>query len=179
VPYERIHAFDLRVAFDLGHDAYLALMERAHEPGFLRRLPVTPGCAECLRSWKREGHEVVVVTGRPASCHGPSREWLQQEGLDFLPVLYVDKYQRAYAQTAGAPCALTPEELARERFDLAVEDSPVALDRLLDRPVCEVVVFDRPWNRHYTHPRRKPNRCADWPALGRMVQSTGAKPTGR
>jgi hypothetical protein len=179
VPYERIHAFDLRVAFDLGDGDYLALMDRAHEPGFLRGLTVTPGCADCLRAWKRQGHEVVVVTGRPASCHPSSREWLLREGLDFLPVLYADKYQRAYAPSAGDPCVLTLEELARERFDLAIEDSPVALDRLLDRPACEVVVFDRPWNRRYSHPRRTPGRCADWSALDRIVQSMGGRPAGR
>ena len=176
VPYARIHAFDLRVAFDLDPDQYLAMMERAHEPDFLLALPVTPGCVDILRVWARDGHEIVVVTGRPSACHATSREWLRREGLDPLPVLYVDKYQRAYAQSPGSPRALSQDELGRERFDMAIEDSPVALDLLLARPVCEVVVFDRPWNRHYTHPSRTPSRCADWFALDRIWRACVADP---
>ena len=41
VPFEKIHAFDLRVAFDLHLEQYLALMERAHEPDFLRAVKGT------------------------------------------------------------------------------------------------------------------------------------------
>ena len=169
VPYPRIHAFDLHVAFDLDHRQHQALLDRAHEPGFLLGLRATPGAIAGLKAWLRAGHEVVVVTGRPAATYRDTSAWLARRGLVSLPVLYVDKYGRNHVSPPDAPPALSPEDLRREHFDVAVDDSPTALDALLARRTVRIIVFDRPWNRSYApaHPRFL--RCRDWPSLSRAV----------
>lgn len=169
VPYPSIHAFDLHLAFNLDHPQYLELMERAHQPEFLMNLAPTPGAAASLRRWRREGHDVSIVTGRPSACHVPTEQWLAREGLDWVRVLYVDKYNRAHIVPPGAPRTLTAVELRGERFDVAIDDSPAALDALLSYHPCPAIVFDRPWNGTYTHVRGKPLRCRTWADVRRVV----------
>ena len=170
VPYRRIHAFDLGVAFDLDHRQHQALLDRAHEPDFLLGLRATPGATMGLKAWLRAGHEVVVVTGRPAATHRSTSAWLAHRGLVNLPVLYVDKYGRNHVSPPDAPPALSPEDLRREHFDVAIDDSPTALDALLARRTARIIVFDRPWNRSYSPPHPRFLRCNDWPTLSRAVQ---------
>ena len=169
VPYERIHAFDLQIAFDLDRRQYDVLMDAAHQPAFLLSLAPTPGGADGLRAWLADGHEVIVVTGRPASACAPSLAWLAQQGLSHVPMLHVDKYNRHHGLTPGAPPTLTLAELHREHFDVAVDDAPRALDALLSRPAPgSTIVFDRPWNRGYAAAGLV--RCADWDALTGIVR---------
>jgi len=168
VPYDLIRAFDLQVAFDLDRRQYDALMAAAHLPDFLRTLAPTPGGVEGLRAWLRDGHDVVVVTGRPAAAHASSRAWLAQHGLDAIPLLHVDKYNRHTSSAPDAPPTLTLADLRREHFDVAIDDAPRALDALLARPTGKTIVFDRPWNREYSAVCL--TRCANWQELTSTVR---------
>ena len=170
VPFERIRDFDLRKAFALERAQYEALMARAHEPGFLLAFPAMPGGVDCLRAWQGRGHEVVIVTGRPSSTHGASRAWLQRHGLAALPVLYVDKYNRNHDTPPDAPPMLPFDALRREPFDVAIDDSPVALDALRARPAGRTLVFDRPWNRAYDCSGARTTRCRGWDEVAKAVR---------
>ena len=176
VPYARIHAFDLQVSFDLDARQIEALMERAHERPFLLALAPTPGGADCLREWTRAGHEVVVVTGRPAACHAATAAWLAAQGLGTLPVLYVDKYNRRHAPAPDAPRMRSLDELRRERFDLAIDDSPVALDVLRARRHGRTVVFDRPWNCAYATDAPHLLRCRTWTEVAGVASGPAKEP---
>ena len=162
VPFEQIRAFDLQVSFNLDATQYEALMHAAHESAFLLGLPALPGCVEGLQAWQRQGHEVVVVTGRPSATHQISHGWLQQQGLASLPVLHVDKYNRPHAVPPGAPPTLSLATMLREHFDVVIDDSPVVLDALQTRPAGRTIVFDRPWNRTYDCPAPRVTRCRGW-----------------
>jgi hypothetical protein len=171
VPYARIHAFDLQVSFDLDDSQLATLMAQAHEPDFLLSLAPTNGGCDCLLAWMRAGHDVVIVTGRPTASHAPTRAWLARNRLGDVPVLYVDKYGRHHDAPPDAPKALSLETLRREHhFDLAIDDSPVALDALRLRAEGRTVVFDRPWNRNYTPEDSRLVRCLDWSSLDRLVR---------
>jgi hypothetical protein len=162
VPFEQIHTFDLRTAFRLDHRQYEALMDRAHAPAFLLPLPPVAGCVTGLQAWLRQGHEVVVVTGRPSTTHRVSRDWLCMHGLASLPVLYVDKYSRNHPAPPDAPPFLSLAALLQEPFDVVIDDSPVVLDALQTRPAGCTVVFDRPWNRTYVCHAPRVTRCRGW-----------------
>jgi len=168
VPFEQIHAFDLQVVFNLDRAQYLALMDRAHAPDFLLALPAMPGCMACLQAWISQGHEIVVVTGRPSSTHRVSRDWLGCQGISSLPVLYVDKYNRNHPVSADAPPFLPLAALLCQHFDLAIDDSPVVLDVLQTRPAGHTVVFDRPWNRTYDCLGERVTRCYGWQEVAAM-----------
>ena len=170
VPFEQVHAFDLQVVFDLNREQYLALMDRAHAPDFLLALPVMPGSVACLQAWLHKGHEVVVVTGRPSSTHRVSRDWLHHQGVAALPVIYVDKYNRKHHVPADAPPFLPVAELLRQHFDVAIDDSPVALDALQTRPAGRTIVFDRPWNRSYDCSGPRITRCCGWQEVAASIQ---------
>ncbi len=152
VPYEAISVFDLQQAFALSAAEIDDLMERAHRTEFLTLLDPAPGGLEAVRVLEALGHDLAIVTGRPASSHDGSRGWLRKHGLAHLDIVYVDKYGRAPAHPpTGFPQTLNLAEFATLHFDVAIDDSPIALDLLAHRQNCTVIVYDRPWNRLYAH----------------------------
>ena len=169
VPYEEIHWFDLRRSLGLNETQYQHLMARAHENGAMMKYPPAPGAIETLVEWQRQGLDVMIVTGRPASTRDVSHAWLAHYGLERVPVTFVDKYQREPPASPGVPRALTIDELGALAFDVAVEDAPIALDLLAANPAIRVFVFDRPWNRDYAPACGRVERAADWAALAAAV----------
>ncbi|MDX9868536.1 MAG: 2-dehydropantoate 2-reductase [Kiritimatiellia bacterium] len=169
VPYEAITGFDLQQAFGLTDPEIALLMERAHQPAFLEALPPAPGGLRGVRELETRGHDLMIVTGRPAASHGGSCGWLRKHGLAHLALLYVDKYGRAPGEPMpGAPRTLSREEFAGLPFDVAIDDSPAALDLLAPRRDCTVIVYDRPWNRHYAH-RPNMRRTGSWREIVSLI----------
>ena len=160
VPYEAISGFDLQQA----------LMEHAHRDDFLAGLTPTPGGVEGVRALESRGHELVIVTGRPAVSHPGSCGWLRKHGLAHLGLMHVDKYGRADTRrTEGdVPQTLDRDAFAAQRFDVAIDDSPIALDLLAPRRDCLVIVYDRPWNRRYA---QTPNmrRSDSWTEIVELI----------
>lgn len=170
VPYESIRAFNLREAFGLDETRYLRLMRAAHETERLLALEPTPGAVATLAGWAADGHTVEIVTGRPYATHAASARWLRHHGLDGIPLVHVDKYNRELAPEADDwSRALTRDEFATRRYDLAVEDAPVALEQLAAMPPCRVIIFDRPWNRGVPLLTAHFTRCHDWVAVEQVV----------
>jgi uncharacterized HAD superfamily protein len=166
VPYEAIAMFDLREAFALSDAELAALMERAHRTEALTGLAPTPGGIEAVRALEGRGHELTIVTGRPASSQAGSFGWLRKHGLARLPLLHVDKYGRA----ARAPGTLDLAAFEALRFDVAIDDSPMALDLLAPRRDCRVIVYDRPWNRRYTHAANM-RRAGSWTEIVQWIEN--------
>jgi len=162
VPYEEITVFNLQHAFSLSGDEIEQLMDLAHEVEFLAALEPTPGAIEGLRELRERGHEVVIVTGRPSYCHAGAVSWLARYGLENLEVIYVDKYGRApKILPQGAPPMLSLDQFYELSFDVAIDDSPTALDLLTELKECQVVIYSRPWNLSY-QPSSAMTRCNSW-----------------
>jgi len=169
VPYEAISGFDLQQAFSLSDAQIAELMDHAHRTDFLTALTPAPGGIEGVRALETEGHDLAIVTGRPSDSHAGSLGWLQRFGLTHLALIYVDKYGRATATPPpDAPPTLDRAAFARLHFDVAIDDSPTALDLLAPRRDCTVIVYDRPWNRRYAH---APNmrRTRTWPEIVDLI----------
>lgn len=150
VPYEAISVFNLKEAFALSDAEIEALMEQAHDTDFLSQLTPAPGGLEAVRALEARGHELAIVTGRPASSHDGSRAWLCKHGLAHLDIIYFDKYGRAPERPPdGAPPTLSRADFEKLHFDVAIDDAPTALDLLAHRANCTVIVYNRPWNRQY------------------------------
>jgi 5'' nucleotidase, deoxy (Pyrimidine), cytosolic type C protein (NT5C). len=155
VAYQEIITFDLQEAFSLSDRELEELMSHAHNDDYLATLPATVGSVEAIRGWIADGHEVVVVTGRPPSCHRGSKAWLDSYGLSELPLIHLDKYGRTKPSPAvgGLPANYSPADLVGMGFDVAIDDSPTALDLLAKKlPGVEIMVFNRPWNQTYRPP---------------------------
>jgi hypothetical protein len=171
VPYEAISVFNLQEAFSLSDAQLEDLMEHAHDAGFLEGLAPAPGGLEGVRALEARGHELAIVTGRPASSHDGSLAWLRKHGLSHLNILYVDKYGRAPNQPpAGEPRTLSRDDFGKLHFDVAIDDAPTALDLLAKRPDCTVIVYNRPWNRRYAAPPAM-RRTDSWPEIVSLIGS--------
>ena len=168
VPYEQMHEFELNKSFNLDAEQYRQLMLRGHEPEMLLSYDATPGAAETINEWISRGHEVSVITGRPAGVYEPSRIWLDAHGLRKARLYCLNKYGTDYLFESSHR-SLELEDYYRMKFDFAVEDSPKAFRFFGHLPELRVLVFDRPWNRDCVLPNPNYQRCADWESIRRIV----------
>ncbi len=167
VAYEDVFQFDLQEVFGLTDAEMTRFMMVSHEPDSLLAHPVTPGAPEGLRALRAAGHEVEIVTGRPASAHRPTEAWLARVGLADFPVIYVDKYGRdaCYPHRPEDPPTLPLAELLTRRYDVVIDDSPKVLEHLAAAwPQTRILVFSRPWNRNYLLTDNM-SRVADWKSV--------------
>lgn len=172
VSYENVFAFDLRISFSLDDSQIAYLMDYAHSPDALDAYPETFGATSTIASWIRDGGDVTFVTGRPASTHNGTRNWLKARGLDSLPVLHVDKFGRDLGGMFN-PCdyVVSLDDFLKMHFDFAVEDSPIGLGHLAKIDNCRVAVFDRPWNAQTKMPSSLFRRCSNWSEVDLLLRS--------
>ncbi|WP_026507298.1 5' nucleotidase, NT5C type [Butyrivibrio sp. MC2013] len=169
VPYEDVRFFDLQKSFSLSDEEYIQLMEEGHRPEVLLSYEETPGACDTIRDWLCKGHEVNVITGRPYSAYDASRKWLDEHGLSGVKLFCLNKYGRDSFYQAGEH-NLELEDFYRMHFDIAVEDSPMALPYLEHFPGVKVMVVDRPWNRGCDFPSSNYIRCMDWDVIRECVR---------
>ncbi len=168
VPYERISYFDLQKSFALTDDQFDYMMTEGHRPGVLLSYKETPGASRTLNSWLDRGYGISVITGRPSSVYEPSREWLDQHGLERVRLYSLNKYGRdSFIKNCGY--SLEIEDYYKMRFDYAIEDSPTAFSFFDHLPKLQVMVFDRPWNHGCNLPGKNYRRCPDWEAISKLV----------
>lgn len=162
VPYGEISEFDLEKSFSLSRGDYLLLMERAHSDEEVLGYAPAPFAVETLKKWLGEGHEIEIVTGRPAATRRATKEWLAKKGLGEIETVHLDKFGRdAYFPHEGER-ALTLEEFFPRKYDFAVEDSPGAFGFLAAMEIPLVAVYSRPWNASAPLPPGPFRRCRDW-----------------
>lgn len=167
VPYEDVRFFNLQQSFGLTDGQYAQIMTEGHLPEALLALEETPGASEVVSGWMDRGHEVSVVTGRPAAAYEPSREWLDRHHLERAGLFCLNKYGRD-SFIRGSSFNLEMEDFFRMKFEFAVEDSPMAFQHLAHLPELPVMVFDRPWNRDCVFPGSSYQRCGNWAEIDRV-----------
>ena len=167
VPYNQVHFFNLQKSFGLTDTQYDELMIAGHLPENLLAYEETPGASETINKWLDDGHEVSIITGRPFESYESSRSWLDNHGLERVPVVCVDKYGRENFNKDFS-YGMTLEELYQLTFDFAVEDSPAAFEHVMHFENCNVAVFDRPWNNKFELPNDRFTRCRNWKEIDNL-----------
>ncbi len=164
--FEDIHFFNLEKSFHLNQEEYDRLMGLIHDPATLRMMEPMPGVLDVLETWACRGVQIAVVTGRPPETKAVCHEWLEQRGLPYDRILFVDKYGRTPAHILGVEVIL-PQDLAEMGFSMAVEDAPAMIEFLIDQTDIPIAVLDRPWNRRLDLSRANGEavRCKDWSAV--------------
>ena len=168
IAYDEVSSFNLQQTFSLSDDEMRRFMDAAHSYENLTAYAPTPGAVEGLKALVAAGHEVEIVTGRPATTHRGTRAWLDAAGLGDFPVTYVDKYGRPPVPDPDAPKTVPLADLLKRHYDVAIDDSPVVLPALARWTDTRIVVFDRPWNRAFA---LMPNmtRVRDWREMGKLL----------
>ena len=169
VPYEEIRFFNLQDSFELNDEDYAKMMIEAHRPEILLSYEEAPGASKVLNEWIDEGHEVFIITGRPADSYEPSRKWLDEHGLERVKLYCLNKYGREFF-IRNSDFNLELEDYYKMEFDYAIEDSPMAFKFFDHLPDLKVMVYDRPWNRECELPGKKYSRCADWEEIRKQVR---------
>jgi uncharacterized HAD superfamily protein len=165
VRFDEISSFDLGVSFGLTDREHEEFMRLAHEPKVLSALRPIDGAVQGLEQFMAMGYRIAVVTGRPSTSAEVSRAWLDDHGVPYHQLTFVDKYGRG-SRNDGYANAITLGELGRMSFCFAVEDSAETTAFLTESMALPVALFERPWNRahRFSSPRarRLVARCADW-----------------
>lgn len=161
VPYEQVKFFNLQQSFGLTDEEYEQLMLEGHRPEILLGYEETPGASTVINELLDKGHEVMIITGRPASAYEPSRQWLDQHGLERVKLFCLNKYGRdSFIKNSEFNMEL--EDYYKIKFDYAIEDSPMAFKFFDHLPELKVMVFDRPWNHEHELPGDNFTRCTSW-----------------
>ena len=168
VPYENVRFFNLQKSFELNEEEYEKLMIEGHREEVLLSYEETPGASKTLNEWIDQGHEVSVVTGRPFSAYDSSRKWLDAHGLERVKLFSLDKYGRDNF-IKNSEFNLKLEDYYKMKFDVAVEDSPMAFKFFNHLPELKVMVFNRPWNEDVELPGENFTRCMDWNQIRTLV----------
>lgn len=169
LPYSQVQFFNLQKAFDLNDAQYEELLRTGHFPEHLLAYEETPDAAKTINKWMDQGHEVTIITGRPFDAYEPSRTWLDEHGLERVPMFCVDKYGRE-SFNQGCTYSMTLKQLYQLHFDFAIEDSPAAFTHVAHFENCRVAVFDRPWNQQAEFPDDRFVRCMNWSEIDRLFQ---------
>ena len=168
VPYEEVRFFSLKDSFMLNDEEYEQLMIEGHRPEVLLSYNETPGASRVLNEWIDRGYEVSVITGRPFSAYDPSRQWLNEHGLERVKMFCLNKYGRD-SFIKNSDFNLELDDYYRMKFDYAVEDSPMAFKFFEHLPELKVLVFDRPWNREAELPGDNYSRVYDWDRIREII----------
>ncbi|MBO4457039.1 MAG: 2-dehydropantoate 2-reductase [Butyrivibrio sp.] len=168
VPYEKVHFFNLQQSFELTDDEYEKLMLEGHRTKELLAYDETPGASEVLNELIDKGHEVFVITGRPASSYDASRRWLDEHGLERATLFCLNKYGRD-SFIKNSDFNLELDDYYKMSFDYAIEDSPMAFKFFDHLPELKVLVVDRPWNRECELPGENYTRCSDWKTIREKI----------
>ena len=168
VPYEEVRFFSLKDSFMLNDEEYEQLMIEGHRPEVLLSYDETPGASRVLNEWIDRGYEVSVITGRPFSAYDPSRQWLNEHGLERVKMFCLNKYGRD-SFIKNSDFNLELDDYYRMKFDYAVEDSPMAFKFFEHLPELKVLVFDRPWNREAELPGDNYSRVYDWDRIREII----------
>ena len=168
VPYEEVRFFNLKDSFMLNDEEYEQLMIEGHRPEVLLSYDETPGASRVLNEWIDRGYEVSVITGRPFSAYDPSRQWLDEHGLERVKMFCLNKYGRD-SFIKNSDFNLELDDYYRMKFDYAVEDSPMAFKFFEHLPELKVLVFDRPWNREAELPGDNYSRVYDWDRIREII----------
>lgn len=169
LPYSEVQFFNLKKSFNLNDEQYDELMKAGHIPENLLAYAETPGASKTINKWIDAGAEVYVITGRPFDAYEPSRRWLDEHGLDRVPLKCVDKYGRENFNE-GCTYSMTLNELYDMTFDLAIEDSPAAFEHVMHFENCKIAVFDRPWNKSAILPDERFVRCDSWDSIDKLME---------
>ena len=173
LPYAQVQFFNLQKSFDLDDKQYYELLKEGHTRENLLAYEETEGAAKTINKWVDAGHEVSIITGRPFDAYEPSREWLDNHGLNRVELFCVDKYGR---ESFNQDCSysMTLKELYSLTFDFAIEDSPAAFEHVMKFEGCRIAIVDRPWNADVAFPDDRFIRCRNWKEIDRAFEEKAA-----
>lgn len=170
LPYAQVQFFNLKKAFDINDEQYDVLMKAGHLPENLLAYEETKGASETINKWVDAGHDISIITGRPFDSYEPSRKWLDDHGLNRVPLFCVDKYGREIFNQ-NVSYSMTLKDLYDLTFDFAIEDSPAAFEHVLHFDNCKIAVFNRPWNQQVELPNDDFVRCNNWDDIDKLFMS--------
>jgi len=158
--FDNITDFNLQKSFDLTDQQFTDLISLIHDVQIIYDMTPIEGALDSVRQLKDKGYEIAIMTGRPPSTKDASIKWLNDYQVPYDSLAFVDKYARFDCDQYGHD-GMTLEELTKQKFSFAIEDSATMATFLSTEMNLPVFLHDRPWNRHL-ETNSLIMRCMDW-----------------
>jgi uncharacterized HAD superfamily protein len=146
VSVEEICTYDITECLELDEKTADNVWRQILESDSLFHAPPIEGAVTGLSSLS--GHEIWIVTGRPASLDELTERWLSERNI---------RYDRIVFDRTMDKMLVGPE------FDVFVEDFLEGA-RVIAATGVLTLLFDQPWNRSDALPENC-KRVRDWPAI--------------
>jgi FMN phosphatase YigB (HAD superfamily) len=129
------------------------LVEETHKDVNVLAAEPYPGAVEAIRSWKEQGHFILIASHRHNRARGATTQWLERIGLPY------DELYCAFDKVGHC---------IQERIDLLIDDSPKTLARALDAGIT-AATLQHPWNREVCE-TEDILAARDWPELAAKLE---------
>lgn len=150
VSVEEINTYDITECLELDTSTADSVWKQILNSNSLLHAPPIEGAIEGLSAIS--GHEIWIVTGRPASLDKLTERWLRERNI---------RYDRIIFDRAMDKMLVGPE------FDVFVEDFLEGARVIAESGVL-TLLFDQPWNRSDSLPENC-QRVFDWDTIVKRV----------
>lgn len=150
VSSEDINTYDISECFNLDDKAAEYFWQQALGTDLLMRAPPVEGAPEGLAAL--DGHDIWIVTGRPALLQGLTEEWLLRNKI---------RYDHLVFDRTMNKMLVGPD------FDVFVEDFLEGALVIAEAGVF-TLLFNQPWNQSPALPENC-RRVYDWPTIVNLI----------
>jgi len=158
---ENLVSFDMNLHMGLNEDEFWKAMHICHEAEATKKIKPIEGALEGLKTVSSKGYIINIVTGRPEWTRSFVEKWLNDHGVKYDKIVFIDKYNRHEGEGV-----LRLDDVKKMNFSFAVEDS-LSTALFLKKNFSDLPVFllDKPWNRAERADDSLSNElivCRDW-----------------
>ncbi len=150
--YKDLRYWNLGEALNVDEKTVAYIWEKTLKNGLLRNAPPIKGALEGLS--QISGHNIWLVTRRPAYTRNPTLSWLSEYGVKYDHIEFVNHGKKA---SMG------------QKFDLFVEDYLEEALAFAEAGVFSLL-FDQPWNQ-VSIPHENCRRVYDWDSIVQIVKN--------
>lgn len=119
------------------------------------------GAIEGMFHLLESGHRPMVVSDRPTELFEVTRDWLDNQGLDMVRLLFT---RHKHSQSQDSDKMTKYQAAWAHRLEYVIEDAPHHVTKFADKPyIKRVFLLDYPYNRvHAVPPHEKIERVSFW-----------------
>ena len=146
LPAEEVHTHDLSVPLGVSKAQVEKYLNEFYSTNYFRKIPSREYAFEGLLTLFQRRYDLSIVTSRPSSLEGETREWVDNHFPPFF--WYLDFAKGSFESSSALP---TKASICLERrYGYLIEDSP---ENALEVANSGVMVFlmNHPWNNGTNH----------------------------
>lgn len=127
------------------------------------------GAIEGMFHLLERGYKPMIVSDRPKELFEVTRDWLDQQGLDMVRLLFT---RHKHSQSNESTLMTKYQAAWNHRLEMVIEDAPHHTNQFVTKPyISRVFLLNYPYNReHAVKPHEKITRVNYWDDICKELQ---------